>query len=180
MSSKWIDFNWAVRNDLQELIAYLLVSTISFTLSILQCSRPAAINLESSLSKEREKKSWLNHVSPKTWRPHSTEPAIPNHHCHHTVFLKQQPMYFQKVSYASSSCSSSDIPHRNNPSSNLNTKCLSTLFSGQSVALEFVKVITWLSINYSQIQRQQLCSVPVWNLSGCKYLHASEFIRKVS
>lgn len=36
---------------------YLLVSTISFTLSILQCSLPAAINLESSLVEGEGKKS---------------------------------------------------------------------------------------------------------------------------
>lgn len=34
-------------------VTYLLVSTISFTLSILQCNRPAAINLESSLKKKK-------------------------------------------------------------------------------------------------------------------------------
>lgn len=47
---------------------YLLVSTISFTLSILQCSLPAAINLDSSLIQKKKSNSPLvSKKSQKNW-----------------------------------------------------------------------------------------------------------------
>lgn len=68
--------SYRIQSQALGIVTYLLVSTISFTLSILQCNRPAAINLESSLNKE---KSWLNPVSTGICRHKSTETAVTPH-----------------------------------------------------------------------------------------------------
>lgn len=56
------------------LFFYLLVSTTSFTLSILQCKRPAAINRESSLEKRKKVKHvWREWVTVNTFKDVTTD-----------------------------------------------------------------------------------------------------------
>lgn len=111
--------------------SYLLVSTISLTLSILQCNRPAAMNLESSL-RER-KKRLLNNTPPRKYRPTSIGCAVTKHHGH--LLLKYMQYVFIRClihSHLVKAWTQNKHHHSYNP----NTSCLSIFFSSQNLTLQ--------------------------------------------
>lgn len=142
--------------------SYLLVSTISFTLSILQCNRPAAMNLESSL-RER-KKRLLNNTPPRKYRPTSIGCAVTKHHGH--LLLKYMQYVFIRC-LIHSHLVKAWTQNKHHHSCNPNTSCLSIFFSSQNLTLP----VKWVSSFSSAVQTQRWHSgiKPIQNSSWCKY-----------